>query len=205
MRIVEAGYTIPEEERAAIAAAPGRIERAARVCYASKGSTGPAFVSARIKQGHLAVLRHATFGVLFTCSRSCAQQLLRHAHLDAMQESQRFVRYRELEVIRPFNGPPMNGAEELARAAWSEAMRECEAAYGGLLLAGYKPEVARSVLPQCTATRVWVSTNVLEWRHIFAARCSEKAEPEIQRLCCSLLDELNTLQPCLWEGMEQGS
>jgi thymidylate synthase (FAD) len=193
MRIIRPTYTIPPLEREAIEQAPARIEHAARVCYASTGKGRPEeFVRARLRSGHLPVLRQATFGVLFTCSRSAAQQLLRHAHLDPMMESQRYVRYRELEFITPFDGDPP--------AWWVEARLRNEQDYLEALRQGHKPEVARTGLPMCTATRLWISTNCLQWRHLFAARCTPEAEPEVRRLCTDLRDELVGLQPCVFSA-----
>ena len=61
-------------------------------------------------------------------------------------------------------------------------MEDAERAYHELLSGGCKPEDARKVLPNSTATRIIMKANLREWRHVFGLRMSKAAYPEMRSL-----------------------
>lgn len=59
-------------------------------------------------------------------------------------------------------------------------------------------EAARSVLPNCTATKIFMTGNARAWRHFIEMRGSIHADAEIQRLAVAVLDKLRNAAPNLF-------
>ena len=184
---------------------PQRIEEAARMCYRSEANGHPsAFVRARIAQGHESVIEHCSISVRFVLSRAAANQLVRHRLASFTQESLRYVKQAELEVIKPkFEGStPGAVTDRDVEVCWSESVEQASAAYCDMLKLGMRAEDARSVLPLCTATRILVTANLREWRHILRVRTDRHAQAEIRTLMTALQASLRELLPCVF-GPEQ--
>lgn len=151
-----------------------RIEYAGRVCYRSQTKDIPrAFVRRLIASGHESVLEHCSLSAEIVCSRACSHQIVRHRLCAYSQESQRYVNYSKqgYDIIGDFD--------------CSQAIAQ----YEQLLAEGCKPEEARSVLPNCMATRLVMTTNLRQWRHIFKERAlNPHAQDEIRGLFKHLLD-----------------
>lgn len=81
------------------------VEQAGRVCYNSESAldrdSGEKFVRRLIKMGHESVLEHATLSFMIETDRATANQIVRHRLLSFSQQSQRYVKYNNLEVIIP--------------------------------------------------------------------------------------------------------
>ena len=71
-------------------------------------------------------------------------------------------------------------------------------AYLSLLRSGITPEVARDVLPLCTATRIVCTMNVREWRHFFEVRCDKKAHPDMRRIALGIWNTFKMAWPALF-------
>lgn len=63
-------------------------------------------------------------------------------------------------------------------------------------------QAARSVLPNATETKIFVSANARSWRHMIEMRCSRFAEPEIRRLFNLVYAKLNAEAPALFGDYE---
>jgi thymidylate synthase (FAD) len=59
-------------------------------------------------------------------------------------------------------------------------------------------ETARSVLPNCTETKIFVTGNARAWRHFLELRGSIHADAEIQRLAIAVLEVLQAESPNLF-------
>lgn len=180
---------------------PRRIEEAGRTCYRSEermgAETADAFCRMLIRRGHESVLEHCQITVRLCCDRATSHQLVRHRLCAYSQESQRFVAYRQhLEVIQP----PF--ANEAARQLWFSTVQSVAQAYHDLLESHERPENARALLPNCTATRLVMSANVRQWRHIFRERAlNRRAQDQIRQLMHTLLEKLARHVPCLFEDL----
>ena len=62
-------------------------------------------------------------------------------------------------------------------------------------------EDRRMVLPLATATRMVMTANLREWRHVFAVRISPHAQWEIRQVCQLCLTELLEVVPSVFEDM----
>ena len=188
-------------------------ETAGRVCYMSFAKPRPggnAAYLAHIKEvGHGSVLEHAVFNLLITgVSRSLTHELVRHrAGFGYSQLSQRYVD----ESVAEYVEPDVIAADPELHAVWLDAVNHAHAAYvklAGLLLARggaattearkAARQAARSVLPNATETKVFVTANARALRHFLEQRGSRHAEPEIRRLAGLVLDALRAEAPNLF-------
>jgi len=188
-------------------------EMAGRVCYMSYGKgrrTNREFLSHLVDVGHGSVLEHAVWSFLVTgVSRSFTHELIRHRHFSYSQLSQRYVDESNSEFVEP---DAIAGDPELHRA-WCDAVNASRAAYDRLV-AGLElhyagepdktlrrklaRQAARSVLPNATETRIFVTGNARALRHFIELRGSEHADVEIRKVAVALLRILQKESPSMF-------
>lgn len=173
------------------------VENATRVCYKSedkiKEGSAEKLIRGIIKAKHFGCIEHVSLTVKFICDRACSHQLVRHRLMSFNQKSQRYCKEDNLEVIKP------EGLENTS--LWLESCRQAENAYAELIRRGEKPEVARGVLPNSTATEIYATANLREWRHFFELRCDKTAQRDIRSLALSLLCQMFEQYPVFFEDM----
>jgi thymidylate synthase (FAD) len=176
------------------------LERAGRTCYRSEekitDESAPKFVEMICQRNHESVLEHASATIVFTTDRGVTHELVRHRICSFSQESTRFVNYYkkgEIRVVEPI------GLNEDQRKTWLCAMDDAERAYNDLVHMGCKPEVARDVLPTCTASDIVVTANFREWRHIIRLRTSPAAHPKIRVLIGMAQEILRGISPTVFK------
>ena len=76
---------------------------------------------------------------------------------------------------------------------WKCCLADCEETYMYLLEKGCKPQDARSVLPLDTATTVFYTAFVDDWKHFFKLRCSPAAHPDARILAEEIQNEFKKL------------
>lgn len=191
------------------------VEVAGRVCYMSFAKPRPggnkAYIDHILEVGHGSVLEHAVFSLLITgVSRSLTHELVRHrAGFGFSQLSQRFVDESECAFVLP----PGIKQNTPAHAMWASSVGWALGRYQSLVdtLEGdfghiedktlrrkAIRETARSVLPNCTETKIVVTGNARAWRHFIEMRGSIHADAEIQRLAVAVLDKLRDAAPNLF-------
>ena len=172
-------------------------ELATRVCYKSedkmKEGSAEKLIKGIIKSKHFGCLEHVNLTVKFICDRACSHQLVRHRLMSFNQKSQRYCKEDNLEVIKP------DGLKNTA--IWLESCRQAENAYAELIRRGEKPEVARGVLPNSTATEIYATANIREWRHFFELRCDKTAQKDIRMLALELLCQMFEKYPVFFEDL----
>src|SRR5215207_1789693 len=164
-------------------AAEELCETAGRVCYMSFAKPRPggnAVYLGHIKEvGHGSVLEHAVWNLLITgVSRSLTHELIRHrAGLGFSQLSQRYVD----ESVAEYVEPDVIATDPELHALWLDAVGHAHAAY--VTLAAKLAErmadepdrtarrkaarqAARSVLPNATETKVFLTANARALRNI---------------------------------------
>ena len=113
-----------------------------------------------------------------TTSRDVMAEITRHRLTSFCIESQRYVCMDgDIAFVHPLCCIPGDEAEEI----WRESMSESELCYHHLLSAGWKPQDARKVLPNSTATHIVMKANMREWRYIFSLRTEKGVYPEMQQ------------------------
>lgn len=202
MRVINQSYLIRGD--IANTSVLHNIADAARVCYRTEsGSSDEVLVARLIKSQHEAMLEHSYMTVDFTTDRAVANELVRHRMASFAQESTRYCNYskekfnHEVTFIAPIDLVPLSPEFN----SWAASCMEAEREYFEMLEKGATTEEARDVLPLSTATRIVVTANMREWRHILALRAAGvtgKPHPKMKALMKPLLEELAKAQPVLF-------
>ncbi len=191
------------------------IEVAGRLCYMSFSKPRPggnaSYIHHILEVGHGSVLEHSVYNLILTgVSRSFTHELVRHrAGFGYSQLSQRFVDESGCAFVEPdviANDP------ELHRV-WLETVQTCQRAYKTLadgLTERFKTlddrtlrrkkarEAARSVLPNATETKIFVTANGRALRHFIEMRADPSADAEIRKFAIALLKVLQVESPNLF-------
>jgi thymidylate synthase (FAD) len=188
-------------------------EIAGRVCYMSYGKgrkTNREFIGHLVEVGHGSVLEHGVWSFLITgVSRSFTHELIRHRHFSYSQLSQRYVDESDSDFIEP----DVIAEDPELHAAWREAVEASRRAYDRLveglerrftdvpektLRRKLARQAARSVLPNATETKIFVTGNARALRHFIELRGSEHAEVEIRKVAVEILRIMQQEAPSLF-------
>ncbi len=189
-------------------------EVAGRVCYMSFGKgrkSNREYLGNILESQHGSVLEHAVWNLLFTgVSRSLTHELVRHrAGFGYSQLSQRYVD----ESTADFVEPDCIAQDAELHRIWMEAVEQSHEAYGrlveglartfaeepsGTLRRKLARQAARSVLPNATETKIFVTGNARAWRHFIELRANEHAEVEIRAAAIEVLRLLQSESPNLF-------
>lgn len=193
-------------------------EMAGRVCYLSFGKgrkTNREYLANIIDSAHGSVLEHAVWNFVITgVSRSFTHELVRHrAGFGYSQLSQRYVD----ESTADFVEPDCIATEPELHQVWLESVQQSHAAYCRLveglarkfaaepdatLRRKLARQAARSVLPNATETKIFVTANARALRHFVESRGHEHAEVEIRKVAIKLLRILQHESPALFGDYE---
>jgi len=182
--------------------------------YGKGRRTNREFIQHIVDVGHGSVLEHAVWSFLVTgVSRSLTHELIRHRHFSYSQLSQRYVDESESDFIEP----DVIAEDPQLHAIWSEAVNATRQAYDQLV-AGLEqrftavPEktlrrklarqAARSVLPNATETKIFVTGNARALRHFIELRGSEHADVEIRKVAVAILELMQKEAPAVFGDYE---
>lgn len=186
-----------------------------------------AYIGHILDVGHGSVLEHAVYSFIFTgISRSLTHELVRHrVGFSYSQLSQRFVDEGDVAFVAPpalmdevmaarryealeYSEEQLLVDSPLVRLGchWLEACRSGLEEYrilveyleGRSLLRKQAREAARSVLPNCTETSIFVTANARALRTFIELRADPAADAEIRRLAVALLRVLQAEAPNLF-------
>jgi len=175
-----------------------------------------AYLNHILEVGHGSVLEHAVFNFVITgVSRSFTHELVRHrAGFGYSQLSQRYVDESTADFVEP---DCIADDPELHRV-WLEAIETAHQSYCRLVdaLMGrfadlpdktlrrkLARQAARSVLPNATETKIFVTANARALRHFIELRCSEHAEVEIRKVAGEILRILQREAPTIFGDYER--
>jgi len=174
------------------------LERAGRLCYGSPMGDASRFLQARVEEGHLSLIEHATASFYIGgISRAASHQLVRHRLCSFSQRSQRYT--NEEDTL--FVVPPTIAARPEAARVYTEFLERARQTYGELRSLGIPKEDSRFVLPAATATELIMSFNFREALHIFSLRITPHAQWEIREVCRRMLEELHRIAPAVFGGL----
>lgn len=190
-------------------------EVAGRLCYMSFARPRPGgnerYLAHILEVGHGSVLEHAVWNFIIAgVSRSFTHELIRHrAGFGYSQLSQRYVD----ESVGEYVEPDCIAEDPELHAIWLEAVTRSHEAYCQLserLFARFESvsdktlrrkmarQAARSVLPNATETKIFVTANARALRHFIELRASEHAEVEIRKVAARMLRILRAEAPHLF-------
>jgi thymidylate synthase (FAD) len=201
---------IPDSIRAGKDESAAVVEISARLCYMSYGRGRKDitdFVDNLLAKGDGSVFEHVNYGFAITgVSRALTHELVRHrAGFAYSQRSQRFVDESEGRFVLPPALAEGREGTEKARALLTEALESASVSYENLVTALEEVlpqdifpdwrdrrkavrQAARSVLPNATETKIFVTANVRAWRHFIQMRGAAYADWEIRKLALMILD-----------------
>ncbi len=172
------------------------IERIARVCYNSEDkmqcdcvdgycdscrARRDKFLAGLAGRRHDSVFEHASATFKIVTDRGITHELVRHRLASYTQSSTRYIKYDDgIPVVEPLF------VKESEREIWLAAMKQAEEAYLQQLAAGVPPQNARDVLPTCTATTIFMTANLREWRHVVELRIARGAHPKIREIAAQV-------------------
>ena len=198
-------------------------EVAGRVCYLSFGKkqgrkSNKDYLANIIELQHGSVLEHAVWNFIITgVSRSFTHELVRHrAGWGYSQLSQRYVD----ESTADFIEPDIIASDPESHAIWLRAITEAQSAYRELVTSltdridqeystldkttkrKMARQAARSVLPNATETKIFVTANARAIRHFIELRASAFAEPEIRKVAVEFLRIMQDEAPNIFADYE---
>lgn len=198
-------------------------ELAGRLCYMSFGErqgrkSNREYLANIINLEHGSVLEHAVWNFIVTgVSRSFTHELIRHrAGWAYSQLSQRYVDESSADFVEP----DIVASDPELHEIWLSSVRTAHEAYRALsegLTAKIEREhpewkardkrkkareAARSVLPNATETKIFVSANARAIRHFVEYRGAADAEPEIRKVAHALLEVMRIEAPSIFGDYE---
>lgn len=199
------------------------IEAAGRTCYKSEdkitGDSAPNFVAMVLKRGHESVIEHASATVRFVCDRGVTHEIVRHRLASYSQESTRYCDYNggQVSFVIPSwcqrflpceayictDDAALSTITETAdpESFWLYSMQLAENNYKKLRDLGWKPEQARSVLPNSLKTEIVMTANLREWRHFLKLRTAPAAHPQMREVAIPLLAEMQKRIPVIFDDL----
>lgn len=196
-------------------------EVAGRTCYMSFGKgrkSNQDYLENILSSKHGSVLEHAVWNLLITgVSRALTHELVRHrAGFGYSQLSQRYVDESDARYVVP----PLYQENQALREQWEKTIVQVAQAYAALADATTQyvqqkhPEMpprdrrkwarqaARSILPNATETKIFVTGNARAWRHFIELRGSVHADTEIRILAVEVAHVLKRESPNLFHDVE---
>lgn len=191
------------------------IEAAGRTCYKSEDKitpdSAPKFTEMVLKRGHESVIEHAVATVRFVCDRGVTHEIVRHRLASYSQESTRYCDYAGghvafiippwLDGVEPGEYTEYEANPDDATNDWLNAMWNIEGIYRALREKGWRPEQARSVLPNSLKTEIVMTANLREWRHFFKLRTAAAAHPQMREVAVPLLEAMKECVPVLFDDL----
>lgn len=119
---------------------------------------------------------------------NCTHQLVRHRLNSYIQESQRYVRYKDLlDTDDWYVTPPEIASDTSLKTAYDSNMRLAAITYETLLEEGVKPEDARYVLPNAAKTNINVGMNARSLFNFLDLRLDSHSQWEIRELANNMV------------------
>ena len=170
-------------------------------------------------------LYHQVASYRIVCDRGVTHEIVRHRPVSYAQESTRYCNYKGgvTFIIPPWVSIPeslQNKEVELKEgriyiAPWDKVKEGCgfpdavehwlmqmvaaELGYKALSTWNWKPQQARSVLPNSLKTEIVMTCNLLEWRHFFKLRCAKTAHPQMQEVANMILRDICKRIPVIFD------
>jgi thymidylate synthase (FAD) len=194
------------------------IEIAGRLCYTSYGKgrkSNQDYIRHILEVGHGSVIEHAVWSFLFTgISRSLTHELIRHrAGFSYSQLSQRYVDEAQTDFVEPdciAEDPQLHqlwaDTVEASRLAYVKLVDKLSEKYTDVpdktLRRKLARQAARSVLPNATETKIFVTANGRSLRNFIELRAHEAADIEIRKVAIKILRLMQKEAPNIFSDYE---
>ena len=146
--------------------------------------------------------------VKFICDRGVSHEFVRHRVFSFAQESTRYCNYtkdkfnNELTFIIPcwikdleegnyYAYCEYHHSKNDASKLWFDSCMSSEFVYTNLIEEGWKPQEARTILPNSLKTELIMTGFNDDWENFFELRCAPNAHPQAKELADMLKDKFN--------------
>ena len=146
--------------------------------------------------------------VKFICDRGVSHEFVRHRVFSFAQESTRYCNYskdkfnNELTFIIPcwiknlkegnyYAYCEYNNSKNDTSKRWFDSCMSSEFVYTNLIEEGWKPQEARTILPNSLKTELIMTGFNDDWQNFFKLRCAPNAHPQAKELADMLKDKFN--------------
>ena len=146
--------------------------------------------------------------VKFICDRGVSHEFVRHRVFSFAQESTRYCNYtkdkfnNELTFIIPcwikdlkegnyYAYCEYHHSKNDASKRWFDSCMSAEFVYTNLIEEGWKPQEARTILPNSLKTELIMTGFNDDWENFFKLRCAPNAHPQAKELADMLKDKFN--------------
>ena len=146
--------------------------------------------------------------VKFICDRGVSHEFVRHRVFSFAQESTRYCNYtkdkfnNELTFIIPcwikdlkegnyYAYCEYHHSKNDTSKRWFDSCMSAEFVYTNLIEEGWKPQEARTILPNSLKTELIMTGFDSDWRHFFKLRYAPSAHPQAKELADMLKDKFN--------------
>ena len=146
--------------------------------------------------------------VKFICDRGVSHEFVRHRVFSFAQESTRYCNYtkdkfnNELTFIIPcwikdleegnyYAYYEYHHSKNDASKRWFDSCMSSEFVYTNLIEEGWKPQEARTILPNSLKTELVMTGFNDDWQNFFKLRCAPNAHPQAKELADMLKDKFN--------------
>ena len=181
------------------------VAMSARLCYSPIGAAeleekmSEEQITKLVRQlgnmGHTSTFEHVSFTFAIEgVSRVLTHQLVRHRIASYSQQSQRYVKEHNFEMIIPHT---IEDQPE-AKKKFQSLCKEIQDLYNEFTEAGIPAEDARYILPNAAETKIVVTMNARSLLHFFELRCCNRAQWEIRELAEKMLKEVRKVAPILF-------
>lgn len=184
-----------------------KVEWCARISHGTEDDQGEEswdrFLRAVVLQhGDWSVVEHASATVDFLVDRGISHELVRHRLCAFTQSSTRFINYSK-KVTPTFVMPDFSQIPYRieAESCWRQQIERAEESYREMLRIGCAPQIARSVFPNALSTRLAVTSNLRNWRHVLLMRTTKEAHPQMRKVMIPLLAQFQERIPILFEDI----
>lgn len=202
------------------------VEMAGRMCYQSwpkqgetiKGRSHDEHIKHLIEVAHGACIEHANFSfVIWNVSRTLTHELVRHRIASYSQLSQRYVDSSNVAFVVPPAIQELAKTDPDAYRMWVEHCERSRRLYEELTtklseMYGHVEnklerrkmarQAARSILPNATETKIFVTMNSRAIRHLIELRANPAADVEIRSLAVKICRILQDKAPLFAHGLE---
>ena len=146
--------------------------------------------------------------VKFICDRGVSHEFVRHRVFSFAQESTRYCNYskdkfnNELTFIIPcwiknlkegnyYAYCEYNNSKNDTSKRWFDSCMSSEFVYTNLIEKSWKPQEARTILPNSLKTELIMTGFDSDWQNFFKLRCAPNAHPQAKELADMLKDKFN--------------
>jgi thymidylate synthase (FAD) len=174
-----------------------RLEFIGRNCYNSydkiTDDSYEDFIKKLISKGHDGILEHVSITFAWQTSRAVMAEITRHRISSFSVQSQRYVKYGELYIIKPID-------YEIDEDMY-EHLLDVEENYKKLIKEGKTPQQARDILPNMVATNILFTMNLRELRHMLKLRCHVSSLPLMRDIAIKTLRQLHVAIPIVFDDL----